>query len=319
MADLLIIETVPRAVNPIDAHVRNALAVQKELRILGHKVDLLYIEENSKRVQKKYDVVLVSYATQFPMIHELDKIEEINKDSVWGWLTNEYNLAPNGMFYKIFKKTSSFILTNYAKGAVKFNCFDRDYTVNLNTLLYEEKPVTKKTHNFIYYGTYRTDRELYFKKYLTENVYLSTSTKNHKKFMHIGCKAKPIMKFSWSKPALLNFRYSLYMEDTFTHNHFNNLANRFYESLACNCVLLFDKSCEKTLKLAGIADYEQFLIDGTGDLNKFNENNYAELMEIQQKWKDTVRIDRVKTAKQISTIIEDESNANKKRLSKTSN
>ena len=318
MASLLIIETVPRAENPIDAHVRNAIAIQKELKKLGHTVDLLFINENSRRFQKKYDVVMVSYGTQFPFIHELDKIEEINKDSAWGWLTNEYNLSPNGMFYKIFKKTSSFLLCNYEIGAVKYNCFDRTYSVNLNTLLFNDMPKTKKTKDFIYYGTYRTDREKYFKKYLQDDVYLSTSTKNHKKFMHIGCTAKPIMKFSWNKPALLNFRYSLYIEDSFTHNNFNNLANRFYESLACSCVILFDKSCLATLKQAGLTDYEQFLISSTEDLKRFNEKNYDDLLKIQQKWKEIVILDKVKTTYTISEIIEGESNASKARLNQTS-
>ena len=73
MASILIIETVPRAKNPIDAHVRNALAFKTELEARGHLVDLLFIQENSRRYQKKYDVIFVSYATQYPFIHEMDK------------------------------------------------------------------------------------------------------------------------------------------------------------------------------------------------------------------------------------------------------
>jgi hypothetical protein len=306
MHNILIIETVPKAVNPIDAHVRNALAIQTELKKLSFNVDILYINENSKRFQKKYDLVLVSYATQFPLIHELEKIEEINKDSIWGWLTNEYNLAPNGQFFKIFKKTSSFMLSNYELGAVKFSCFKRYYSVNLNTLLFDEKPVTLKTHDFIYYGTYRPNREQYFKKYFTNQVYLSTSTKNHKKFLHIGSKAKPIAKFGWKKPALLNFRYSLYIEDEFTHKHFNNLANRFYESLACHCVLLFDKTCANTLNQTQLVDYEQFLINGAEDLQRYNASNYQELLNIQKQWKNNVLFERNNTIKQISDIFTNE-------------
>ena len=62
MASLLIIETLPRAENPIDAHVRNVIAIQKELKKLGHTVDVLFINENSRRFQKKYYVVMVSMA-----------------------------------------------------------------------------------------------------------------------------------------------------------------------------------------------------------------------------------------------------------------
>ena len=72
MASILIIETVPRAKNPIDAHVRNALAFKTELEARGHTVDLLFIQENSKRYQKKYDIIFVSYATQYqnPKLHD---------------------------------------------------------------------------------------------------------------------------------------------------------------------------------------------------------------------------------------------------------
>ena len=311
MAKILIIETVPRAKSPIDAHVRNALAIKKELELRKHEVDTLFIQENSRRFQKKYDVIFISYATQYPFIHEIEEIEKHNEETPWGWITNEYNLRPNAFAYTIFKRRKSFLLCNYALGSVKFACFDNEYSVNLNPLLFNDIRETPKTHNIIYYGTYRPDREVYFKKYFTEKVYLSTSTKNHKKFLHIGCKSKPIEKFLWDKPALLRFRYSLYMEDTFTHNHFNNLANRYYESLACRCVLLFDESCINTLKLAGITEYEPFIIKSAKDYEKYNEKNYPELLQIQLKWRDKVKEERIETVNQIESVIAKEmENAN---------
>jgi hypothetical protein len=306
MASILIIETVPRAKNPIDAHVRNALAFKTELEARGHTVDLLFIQENSKRYQKKYDIIFVSYATQYPLIHEVENIEKMNEDTPWGWITNEYNLRPNAFAYTIFKRRRSFLLCNYEIVSVKFACFDAEYSVNLNPLLFKNLPVGKKTHDFIYYGTYRPDREVYFKKYFTEQVYLSTSTKNHKKFLHIKCKSKPIAKFGWNNPALQAFRYSIYIEDTFTHNHFNNLANRYYESLACRCVLLFDVSCEGTLKKAGITNYKPFLINSADDFVKYNADNYEELLAIQSKWRDKVVAERNQIITEIENVINTE-------------
>ena len=303
MLNILIIETVPRAKNPIDAHVRNALAIQRELKGLGHNVDTLFIQESSKRFQKKYDAILVSYATQYPFIDNIDAIEAANENTPWGWITNEYNLRPNAFAYTIFKRRKSFLLCNYELGSVKFACFDAEYSVNLNPLLFQDMPKAKKSLDFIYYGTYRPDREAYFKKYFTEKVYLSTSTKNHKKFLHIKCTSKPIKKFGWDSPALLNFRYSIYIEDEFTHNHFNNLANRFYESLACRCVLLFDKSCVNTLQKAGIVNYEPFIIGSADDLDKFGEHNYEELLSIQSKWRDKVLEERKQIIRQIEEVL----------------
>jgi hypothetical protein len=303
MANILIIETVPRNNNPIDAHVRNAIAIQKGLRSKGHHVDLLFTEENSKKYQKKYDLIFASYGTQYPLIHELDQIEEKNTDTIWSWITNEYNLKPNSMFVNIFKRRKSFLLCNYEIGAVRFNYFQNQYSVNLNTLLFLDAPKCKKSLDFIYYGTYRPNREIYFKKYLTDKVYLSTSTKNHKKFLHIGVKSKPLKKFSWQTPALLNFRYSLYIEDVFSHNNFNNLANRYYESLGCRCVLLFDKSCINTLIKAKLLNYEQFIISSSDDYNKFNADNYESLLSIQSTWRDNVYIEQQNTLNQIDNII----------------
>ena len=93
------------------------------------------------------------------------------------------------------------------------------------------------------------------------------------------------------------------MEDTFTHNHFNNLANRYYESLACRCVLLFDESCINTLKLAGITDYEQFIINSPKDYEKYTEKNYPDLLKIQLKWRDKVIEERINTVTEIENVI----------------
>jgi len=306
MASLLIIETVPRAVNPIDAHVRNAHTIAKELRQRGWNVDLLFTEESSRLYQKKYDLIVISYATPYPLIKDIDKIVEQNKDTTWGWLTNEYNLRPNGWAYTQFKAHRSFVLTNFEIGSVNYSCFDAEYSVNLNPLMFNDYPKTKKTHNIIYYGTYRVDRANYFHKYLDEQVYLSTSSKNHKKFLHIGCTAKPIQKFSWQKPALLNFRYSLYIEDSFTHNHFNNLANRYYESLACHSVLLFDQSCLNTLEKTGIKNYEPFVIKSKHDFAKFDEKNYEDLYKIQLEWRNNIVKEQKATIEGIEKVLNTE-------------
>tara|TARA_R100001594_G_scaffold39348_2_gene70965 strand:+ start:1416 stop:2384 length:969 start_codon:yes stop_codon:yes gene_type:complete len=313
MLSVLIIETVPRSKNPIDAHVRNAISLKNELINLGLKVDLLFSEEKSTFNQKKYDVILISYASPYPDIKGLDKIFSYNKNSVWGWLINEYNIAPNGFAWKIFSKCKSFLLANYDVGVKKYKCFDKAFTENLNLLLYKEfRPIEKK-YNFIYYGTYRTGREKYFKKYLQLPVYLSTSTKNHKKFKHIGCTAKPITKFSWQSPALNKFRYSLYFEDEFTHDNFNNLANRFYESLGSNCVILFDKNCENTLKRSGLKNYKDYIIENVRDLDKYNANNYKKFLLEQSIWKSEIVKQKNKMIKNVAdtlTLISENSGEN---------
>ncbi|MHA1794985.1 MAG: hypothetical protein ACTSUK_02650 [Promethearchaeota archaeon] len=300
---LLIIETVPKSKNPIDAHVRNAYKIAEGLRARGHKVDILHTNEKTKYLANDYEIILVSYATPYPSFDDIDSFLDRNSKARLGWITNEYNLRPNGCFYKHFKKRGAFILANYEQGAVKFACFDSFHMVNLNTLLFRDLKSTPKKYDHIYYGTFRIDRKEYFKKYLQAPVFLSTSPKNYKKFKHIGCEPKFIKKINWSKPLLNSFRYSLYIEDEFTHDNFNNLANRFYECLGADTVILFDSNCIKTLEKSGIKNYKSFIINNHEDLKKFNEFNYKACLNIQKEWKEQVIIQMGETIEQIEDVL----------------
>lgn len=303
---ILIIETAARSNNPIDAHVRNAIAIKKGLVGLGHKCDLLFISDRCDDYGSDYDLILVSYATFYPIYDNMEDLLDRNEQARLGWITNEYNLNPNGMFFKRFKKQGAFMLSNFEVGAVTFSCFKNYHSVNLNLFLYKEYPDIKKSEDFIYYGTFRIDRQEYFKKYLTKHVFVSTSTKNMKKYKHIGCTPRYIKKLNWKNPLIRRFKYSLYMEDTFTHDNFNNLANRFYESLGAGCVVLFDKGCINTLKLAGIKNYEEFIVDGEKDLLKFKNRNFAKLLKKQEIWKADIRKQQKKLIKDIERILIEE-------------
>lgn len=299
---ILIIETAARSVNPIDAHVRNAIAIKKGLIELGHKCDILFISDKCDNYGSNYDLIVVSYATFYPIYDNMEELLDRNEQARLGWITNEYDLNPNGMFFKRFKKQGAFMLTNFDNGAVTFSCFKNYHSVNLNLFLYKEFPDIKKTHDFIYYGTFRKDRQNYFKKYLTSDVYLSTSTKNFKKYKHIGCEAKFIKKINWKNPVIRKFKYSLYFEDVFTHDNFNNLANRFYESLGAGCVILFDKGCINTLEKAGIKDYKEFIISNKADMLKFKNKNFTKLLKKQEKWKLVINRQKKALIKEVEKI-----------------
>lgn len=310
---IAIIETVPKPKNPIDAHVRNSIIIQKCLAEEGHEINIFFCDDV---LTGKFDVILISYATPYPSFKRLDEFFQDNKYAPVGWITNEYNLRPNGMFYKIFKSRKSFVLANYVSSAVKFSCFDNFYHIDINPLLFvRPKRKPEKKYDFIYFGTFREGRTKYFRRYLHAPVYLSTSTKNAKKFIHEGCNPVFIKKLNWKNSALSKFRFSLYIEDEFTHSNYNTLSNRFYESLANECVVLFDESCRNTLEKSGLEKsvYENFIISSLDDMKaKFNERNYQINLERQMAWMDAVEIKQKKVIKDIENILKAEISANQK-------
>jgi hypothetical protein len=147
-------------------------------------------------------------------------IAENNKKAKFYFIANEYTITAAYTFLK--DKDLTFIANWEEEGKI---------TLNLNLLFAKNATELKdKLYDCIYYGTFRTDRAEYCKEYLKEDLYLSTTSKNFKKYRHIGCSAKLIKKLSWeeNKETLNLFKYQLYIEDKHTHTVFNNLANRYY-------------------------------------------------------------------------------------------
>jgi hypothetical protein len=144
------------------------------------------------------------------------------------------------------------------------------------------KPVDHSQKNgVIYYGTYRKWRAESFKKFLTEGVFLSASNKNWKKFQALGCNCNYMPKLEWQKnnEDLRKFKYSIYMEDEHTHKNYAFLANRFYEALMADVVMLFDADCSNTIQKCGYTIPERLIIDN--EKLKNGVANYAESLAFQ--------------------------------------
>lgn len=287
--NILIMETCTKTENGIDAHLRNAQEIKKFLERKNHIVYLEFVDTLKYFDKKNIDCIIVSYASFYADFANMKRIIEENKQASLFWLTNEYNLMPNGTLYKLFKKTNTEIIANFEEKSNNIKCFSKFHFLNLNLLLFDnEKRSINKKYNCIYYGTFREDRKVYFEKYLQKEIYLSTSEKNIKKFIDCGSNAKFIKKFSWQnkKETLNNFKYSLYIEDIHIHENFNNLANRFYEALKCNVVLFFDINCKNTIKKSKIDFDDYFYVRDYQELmQKIKTDDFAMSLEKQRKWK----------------------------------
>jgi len=265
----LLINSAKIANNPTTAHTRNALRLAEitDLKLVST------IEECKELNRNDFNQFVIIGAAFYPKTAEIDQWIRNGEINRVVWINNEYQVSPNSEYVRLFKDFPSLLISNIEnkesnKSAKSFNDF---LPINLNILLFDckKRPVFKK-YDLVYYGTYRSDRRLALQKYFNQSEYhLSSSQKNIRKFNQLaGCNAIFCDKLNWEseKETLNLFKYSLYLEDEFTHANFNYLANRFYEALMCNAVLIFDVSCRNTLEKSGYPILEKFFV-----------SNYAEL------------------------------------------
>lgn len=277
--------------NPIAVSYRNAEILAKELNgdILMSKTDKLR--------NKDYDVIILTYFNRYTDYETLKKL--VKKNQKRFLIRSEYE-GVNAIF-KSFNPYQE--ICNFESGQNFLN----------TNLLIAKTPnkLTTKKYDCIYYSRNRADRMKYCKEYLQGNIYLSTHPKNHKYFFHSGCKPKLIKHIDWTpqKETLNLFRYSLYIEDVYTHSIFNNLANRWYEAGFCNNVVFFDINCLNTIRKSELSEYED-------EIKKYIVSNYSELQEkinecnkdwikhlmVQKKWREkelSHRADMINKLKEI--------------------
>tara|TARA_R110000868_G_scaffold376709_1_gene641778 strand:- start:10 stop:957 length:948 start_codon:yes stop_codon:yes gene_type:complete len=243
-------------------NMRNMILLEKELG-----ADFYYSTDQLINNNKEYDVFIFGFAS---VNGEIEKQFEFVKKSANAKifrLVGEYEQSGHPPLYYVLTRLNKMhhVITNVYENFGSYAKYKLGQSfVNLN-LLIVKKPnelITKK-YDCIYYGRWREDRADYFKKYIQDGLYLSTSTKNMKKFKHNNCNPKYLDTISWEdkKETLNLFRYSLYIEDKFTHNVFNNLANRWYEAGFCNVVMFFDVNCLNTIRKSEIAYYDNEIKD----------------------------------------------------------
>ena len=282
----------------IDAYFRNTLIISDYL-----EATFLYNEnEYNKHLDSKFDVIIIFYSNYYSPVKQMKQIADNNKDAKFFWILNEYAISANYTFLN--DKNVTYIRNWEEEGEIM---------LNLN-LLFSKNPneVKEKRYECVYYGTFRLDRAEYCKEYLKEDLYLSTTSKNFKKYRHIGCTAKLINKLSWEekKETLNLFKYQIYIEDKHTHKVFNNLANRYYEAGFCNNVIFFDVNCRNTINKSELSYYkeqvEDYIVKSYEDLqSKIKECNkdFNKHLAIQKSWRMNEATARDNMLKELKNII----------------
>jgi hypothetical protein len=262
---------------------------------------------------KKINSILIPYGFQYmDNITEKAQFIKNHPEAKIIRFLNEYNLSESSELRKIFKERPiDLLITNY-----EFEKFKRNYKkrvmINVNCLSYfdfQKSFVNEKKYDLIYYGTFRKDRIKYFKLYFDNNpdIIVSISPKNIKKFRKINCNLKKVIDkidIGNIHSPLRFFKYSLYIEDEFTHTCYNYPANRYYEALSYDVVLLFDKNCLNTFNRYGI-DISDFIVENQEDLrNKIKTLDYEKALKKQKEWIKKVYEDKEQLEKDLKEHLE---------------
>lgn len=332
MSDVIILTSFENF-NSISPHVENS----KQLRDnLGY--DLCLQDEEmivSMLGSGSYKSIIFTYGTgreytsvTVPAIVAMEKRTGIRPKLFY--LKNEYNIGENHVLWALCRDegyTYEMITNNMFEAESRCKKFHTDWhIVNINNLVshdlhlsWENKEIPPtlfpiennyglKEHNrLMYYGTFRKERRDYFKYWLDNTFFISSSKKNWDKFRDVtDANLFPPMK---DHMELVKFKYTLYMEDMVSTKYFTHLANRFYEALDYDIIMFFDAICKTSIEKDVYPIDDIFLVKDLEELHakvawcEESKDNFMSLLELQRKHKPKVIEEKKKTLKQISEIV----------------
>ena len=231
-------------------------------------VDLIWSYPNvNDYVRGGYDAIIFVHASHYAYT-DYAWIEQSPNAKLY-YVTNEYNLGEPRTLWMAAKAGRKYtVLANHphrvSKVVMKY--VDDWILLNLNSLVYGNYSfVNQGGKECVYYGSYRDDRKKYFKKYF-DGMTVSTHMKNRPKIDALEVNPNYINRLNIQKGDLSKYGFSLYIEDEKTHDAYNYLANRFYESINSGTICLFDESCENTIAQSGYEIDNSFIIRDSADM-----------------------------------------------------
>lgn len=272
--------------------------------------DLFVNAKELKASSKTYDSIICGFGSTSCEKKESVEFLNRNKNAKLFWLVGEYEQST---FAPLFYSGRDFaVLKNY-KHEMKNKRASSQHFLNLNTLLAKAAPekVQEKKLSGIYYGRWREDRSIYFKKYLQGEVLLSTSAKNMKIFIGNNCHPRFCKPLNWTrgKETLRIASASLYIEDVFTHTHYNCPANRFYEAIFCGCPIAFQPESLNTFEEYGISVPNYMVVSNHAEFKEFAEKMAKDVYAlkntlcIQKEWGDRAVKEKLSVINEIKDII----------------
>jgi hypothetical protein len=260
----------------------------RNMLVLSEELDApLYVDATAlKSAPDDFDAIICGFgSTSCERTESVNFLRRNPQAQLW-WLVGEYEqstFAPlfyAGRKYNVFRNFEHVLQNKQAKEQV---------FVNLNALLARQCVSPSKTRKYgaVYYGRWRKDRARYFGQYISRKCWLSTSPKNMKIFASIGIQPKYARGMSWiaGQETLRQFAASLYLEDIYTHTHYNCPANRYYEALWCGVPLLFQRESQNTWDKYGIQIPANHIIRCASDVDAISARlSNAQELEAALAW-----------------------------------
>lgn len=297
----------------IDSHKGTEKGIPQNMHWQNSKIladyfnaDLIWSYPNvNENIKQGYDIIIFVHASHYAYT-DYKWLQE-SPDAKLFYITNEYNLGEPRTLWLAAKEGRKYeVIANHPHEASKvvMKYVNEWHNLNINALVYSPKKRVEEISLFnparsgcIYYGSFRKDRSAYFKKYLDENVLLSTHSKNIDKFRNAGAASQIGSRIDWEKQGLFPYKQTLYIEDEKTHTYYNYLANRFYEALNYGCTPIFSNECRKTVELSGYKITDEYFISSSKELI------HKEYLTCLQEWHDMASEEKQDALSQISKII----------------
>jgi len=272
--DNLVIFTIDtnlnRTITPVSRMFREILKILdgKTEYIFRKDVDRFELRRPPRRIIQVYD-------THYFPHPWLVRLYEKYKDSQIYYISFDYLSSPYSSIAKIFRQRG--IVIGNSEKIVGFKPYKYEW-VNLNVLNVQEFTwKDERLYDIIYWGRFRRYRIEYFRKYFRE-IYISTTSRNVKKFEPYCANCIFIPPIDWRNPILKYFKTSIYIEDPKTHIIYNYLGSRWYEAISCGGLTVFDECCRRTIELSGYEIPDELIISDRSAV-RTDVHNYKPLIE----------------------------------------